>query len=391
MTEATQGIAGRAPASGIAPQDRPTQVPDRGVRSHLAICVPTYRRPHLLARLLDDLATQTCRPGLLIIVDGEPRSGEVRKVVARRDGRVAPSVAYVPSVHANLPFQRYLGWRAARGAKWLLYFDDDLRVRQRSAVERLIRPLCSENGVAGVTAQILYPNRRAQASGSPITVRQAQRFGGGRRTRPGGLSPTGRRQLPKPSARDYDEVEWLRGGVMAFRMGALARESFCDDLFAMHHVGAGLGEDTVLARRVRPLGRFLLARHVEVEHPDAGATLAYPTDLFGYGYVWAYSRRMINEAHRGFGRPGLSDRLDLLWTYAGNIIVHTASALARPTRGRCLLALGYLRGALAGLITKPSAPRLTPDIDWHADAEESLSAASRSGAGGCLTSQGLRP
>ena len=383
MTQTVPISAGHAVVPGRAFEAIPAHAPHRETDSQLAICVPTYRRPHLLSLLLGDLMNQTCRPGRLIVVDGDPESSpgsspessDVRKVIDRFNVRCAQPTVYVPSAHPNLPFQRYLGWCAAQGTKYLLYLDDDLRIRQQSAVARLVRPLRWDASVAGVTAQICYSDRGAEKASYSRVNWAAGRFGRGKRTRPGGLTPTGYRRLPDASGRDYDDVEWLRGGAMAFRMSALLEETFCDDLFALHHIGVGLGEDTVLARRVRPRGRLLLARRVELDHPDSDITRAYPTDAFRYGYAWAYSRRMINDAYRGFAPPRLSDRLELLRTYAGNAAWYAASMLACPSRSRCLAALGYLSGACAGIVAKPDSCRLTPDIDWRADARRSLLAA----------------
>ena len=356
-----------------------TTRPAATVEHELAVCVPTYRRPHLLARLLGDLTRQTRRPELMIIVDGNPGSGEVKHLLSTIEIPAVWSLAYIPSSHANLPFQRYLGWRIARRVRWLLYLDDDLRLRQQDALERLIRPLQTDGSVAGVTTQITYPAKRTAADrlGGPLSSRLAKRFGSARRTAPGGVTPTGHRRHPRLGDPEYTEVEWLRGGVMAFRMTALSEKCFSNDLFAMHHIGAGLGEDTVLARKARMGGRLVLARNVEFEHPDADRPRAYPTGGFRFGFATAYSRRMINETYRGFGNPHLADRIELLKSYAGNTVLHFGRAVRRPSVYRWLFTLGYLRGALAGAAFKPTAGRLTPDIDWRADAETSLSAATR--------------
>ena len=304
--------------------------------NELAVCVPTYRRPHLLARLLGDLARQTCQPDLMIIVDGNPSSGDVKALLGRHEVPTSWSILYIPSSHANLPFQRYLGWRIARRTRWLLYVDDDLRLRQPDALERLIRPLQTDRSVAGVTAQIVYPAARTAAPSVQGTwgSRLAKRFGSGRGMPPGGLTPSGHRRPPGRGDPEYPEVEWLRGGVMAFRMTALSERCFSNDLFAMHHVGAGLGEDTVLARKARAGGRLLLARQVEFEHPNADLPRAYPTDGFHLGYATAYSRRMINEAYRGFGKPRWADRLALLKGYAGNTLLNLGRAVRDPSSYR---------------------------------------------------------
>ena len=47
----------------------------------LTIAIPTYRRAHLLGRLLGELARQTRRPDRLVVVDGEGGAREPREAV----------------------------------------------------------------------------------------------------------------------------------------------------------------------------------------------------------------------------------------------------------------------------------------------------------------------
>ena len=109
----------------------------------LCICVPTYKRPHLLKLLIEDLARQRCRPETLIIVDGDSASNEVAKMLDGIASQTGPRVRYVASSHANLAYQRYLGWKVAQAekAEILLYLDDDLRLEQGDAVAELVAPL----------------------------------------------------------------------------------------------------------------------------------------------------------------------------------------------------------------------------------------------------------
>ena len=108
---------------------------------HWTLCIATRGRPGPLRRLLSDLARQSAQPNRLVIVDAEPESGEALAVL--EDHQLCPRTRaiYIPSNHKNLPYQRYLGWRVAHGCDWLLYLDDDLRLPQTNAIERILEPL----------------------------------------------------------------------------------------------------------------------------------------------------------------------------------------------------------------------------------------------------------
>ena len=353
------------------------------VSSRLAVCIPTYRRSRLLCRLLEDLAGQTLQPQTVIVVDGEPRSGEVLR--ALRDAALPASwrLVYVPSNHANLAYQRYLGWRAAAGADWLLYLDDDLILRNSAALEKVLTPLMrGEHGVVAVTAEVTVPGSDGDRVPRPsgLAARLVERFGSGRGIPPGDLTPSGHRQVPVFRGREYEEVAWLRGGVMAIRMDALGPECFSDALFALYHAG-GKGEDTFLGRRLSAKGRILLAFETGIEHPSSDTPKAYPSDPYGFGRALAYSRRLLNDYYRGFDPPRLSDRVALVKSYAGNLALAWLRAVTSLRRDHRRYALGYTAGVALGLLRKPTARNLAPHIDWWGDAERALAAAVTLAAG----------
>lgn len=162
----------------------------------LAVCIPTFRRPDLLRRLMSDLSQQTRQPRLLVIVDGDPASGEVRKALCAAEFSAFQEVVYLPSNHANLPYQRYLGWRASGGCEWLLYLDDDLRISQANFIEKLVAPFAwPGQEIAGVTGEIVHPNRAEPLFQGAMADRVANAhsrppllvslFGSGRKIPPG--------------------------------------------------------------------------------------------------------------------------------------------------------------------------------------------------------------
>jgi hypothetical protein len=291
----------------------------------------------------------------------------------------------VPSNHANLPYQRFLGWKAAAGAKWLLYLDDDLRLLRDDCVARLIRPLRAARGrVVGTTVEFEAPPAILNTSDSaphklPRPAREwgklVRRFGSASRIPAGALSPAGHRRPVNDRNKPYERVGCLRGGAMAYRMGAITLDCFCDVLFAMSERGWGLGEDTLLSRRIGRRGILLTAFRAGFVHPGGDRTVAYRSAPFGRGYASAYSRRLLNDHYRVPERPRWPDRLALGKSYAGQALLGWLDALARADRRAFAFAAGYTLGAVRGLLQAPASRSLCPRIDWRADADAALSQA----------------
>jgi glycosyltransferase involved in cell wall biosynthesis len=357
-------------------------MPDVSIK--LAVCIPTYRRPQLLRQLLCDLGRQTIPIDRLVVVDGDPCSREVLETL---DATPCPvrELRYVPSNHANLPYQRFVGWKAAAGAKWLLYLDDDMRLLHPDSAERLIRPLRASRGrVVGTTAE--FEATPAPSNGNGIANRRltppiavlakfGHRFGRSNGIPAGGLTPGGHRRPLADRNKPYELVGCLRGGAMAYRMSAITPDCFCDALFAMAQRGWGLGEDTLLSRRIGTRGALLTTFRAGFVHPAGDRTVAFRSAGFGRGYATAYSRRLLNDHYRGFGAAQWHDRLTLAKSYLAHAMLAWLGAVSRANRQAAAFAAGYTLGALRGLVQAPTSRGLCPEIDWRADAETALSQA----------------
>jgi GT2 family glycosyltransferase len=314
----------------------------------LAVVVPTYQRPKLLAALLGDLARQSRRPDAVVVVDGAPRGIEsARSVVAWHAERRDAVVRYVPSNHSNLPYQRWLGRRTAGDRGTLLYLDDDVRLREPHIVETLVRPLESTSDtVAGVTAPILFGNTGGAGRESAIAVTRI-RLGVSWRYKPGDLAPNGERIPLTATARPYERVGWLRGGAMAIRASFLSDRRFPKDLLALAERGWGLGEDTILSRHLLERGELLLATRAAVWHPGDDPTRAYSREPWRLGYATAYSRRLVNDHYRGSASPTTADRQLLARSLAGAALLH---CVRRPAFGAWLRSGRDRRRAAASAI-----------------------------------------
>lgn len=346
-------------------------------RHGLSICICTYQRPALLKLELLDLFAQTVHPERLIVVDGDAGSAEVPDMLAGLEFPAGCRVIYLPSNHGNLSYQRYLGWRAAAG-DLLLYLDDDLRIPDREAIAKVIAPFDQPpyREVVGVTA--VTHSRGWEHFQDPAIVRGERApgwlrgFGEAARLSPGDLTSTGHRLFPQPNGRDYAEVRWLQGRVMAYRMSAITQDTFSADLFALDEIRCGLGEDTFLSRRVGRAGRLLINFSAHFDHPDADTPKSYPVKAYKLAYAQAYSRRFLNDHYRLTSPPTAADRFHLVKSYAGNAALHWFHAVRKRQRGYFAYAWGFTRGALRGLVQKPTAHTLTPQIDWWKDAEHAL-------------------
>ncbi len=350
----------------------------------LNVCIPTYKRAPLLQRLLEDISSQTMQPQAVIVVDGDSASGEVLQMLTNAALPRAWRIVYLPSNHANAPYQRYLGWRIASeiGGDVLLYFDDDLRLHQPDALAKVIAPFTwDESDIAGVTAEVqtgdvsrLPGTEALRDPRSPLWSAMVKLFGSSARVPPGGLSPVGHRRLPVHEERDgYAVVHWMWGRVMAYRMAMIDQSRFSQDAFAMAHIKCGLtGDDTVLSRDICSGGRILVAFGTGIEHPHDDTPKAYSYQARGLAYAIAYTRRFINDVYRSPAPPTLSDRLALLKNYVGVTAFAWLRAFTSFKAYRFAYAWGYTQGAMRGLIQKPTAENLTPHIDWWADAEEAL-------------------
>jgi glycosyltransferase involved in cell wall biosynthesis len=344
--------------------------------SNVFVCICTYKRPSLLQKLIEDLLSQTDRFNRIIIVDGDPSSEQVISVLRDYENL---SFVYVPSNHANISFQRYLGWKVAKrlNAEILLYLDDDMRIYQKEALEILLRPLNVEDEtIIGSTAPIIFPTNIVDESKRRGLINRflskLKSFSWNNKNTPGSLTATGVRILPADfSPEGYGRVKWAYGGVMAFKMNKLGEDSFLEDSFALHHIGCGLGEDTLISHIASKKGDILLIRSAEFLHPNADESKAHSREAYKFGYATAYSRRIINDHQHSDST--FKKRLFLFGSYLSNNILNILLILLTMDAVKIKYETGYFFGSFRGLFKRPTASYLTPEINWWKDAETAIS------------------
>jgi glycosyltransferase involved in cell wall biosynthesis len=263
----------------------------------LSIVIPTYKRAHILKYLLNDLLAQTMLPDELIIVDGDPESEITKSCLFELKFPLCLNVLYIPSNHANAPYQRYLGAKAANDYGWVIFIDDDIRIVQNDALEKIMLPFTwGDRLIVGVSPKIIFPLRE-----KPIDKHYRRNYlefmKSSFQVSPGELTPSGDRVPLEDTTDDYVPAKWLRGGVMAFQNEVLSKVIYSEDVFALSHIHCGLGaDDTYLSRCVGLSGYLLQANCAIVEHPDKDISKVYPADTKELGYARAYSRRLDRKS-----------------------------------------------------------------------------------------------
>lgn len=338
----------------------------------LAIVVPTYQRTELLALLITDIRAQSLQPDLVVVVDGKPNSGNVTRLLSGMVPAPDWKLIYIPSCHANAPFQRFVGSQAASGYEIVMFVDDDMRFPENDSFEKLVAPFAwQDRFVVGVSPNIDFPARK-QGKSQSFRWKFVGFMRSSAKLFPGELTPVGDR-IPVLPDKAYASSQWLRGGVMVYRGSALGEFAYRDDVFALSHIRCGLGaDDTYFSRYVGLDGELLIANCVTAIHPDADTSKAYPYDKYRLAYARAFSRRFLNDHYRLNMPAQFSDRLALIRSYVWNFMVNWLKALVYFSPEDLAYAWGYTLGALYGLVLRPTSNVLTSDINWQFDLEEAL-------------------
>lgn len=87
-----------------------------------SVIIPTLNEEKFLPSLLQSLAVQTSRNFEVIVVDGKSKDKTV--AVAKKFSKKLPKLSVVVSTKTNLPFQRNLGAKEAKG-DWFIFIDAD--------------------------------------------------------------------------------------------------------------------------------------------------------------------------------------------------------------------------------------------------------------------------
>ncbi len=339
------------------------------------ICICTFRRNELLKNLVNDLFSQSVKPNLILIVNGDKDNTELEKVLNEKKNE-NKDIKVINSNHANLPYQRFLGWKVAQAYQYeiLIFMDDDLRLQNRYVLENFLSEFLKQENISGATAKIFsIINDKLEINkfwGNKNKI--ISQLGLSSKIKPGGITSYGNRVLPEFHKNNFAYVEWLQGRIMALKKNSLDESDFSPDLFSMYEKKLGKAEDTYLSRQVLKTGKLIMINIEGFSHADDIEPAAYPTKPYHFGKAVAYSRRFLNDHYRINKPPRLKDRLDLLQTYAGNVFLNALSVINKRDKASVNYFIGYLYGSFLGIFKRPSTKNLTPHINWWQDAEDAL-------------------
>lgn len=96
-------------------------------KERVSVCIATFKRPHQLARLLDDLRQQQRLPDEVVVVDNDSAESARRVVAARQDCGTPYDLVYALQPQQNISLTRNRSVELARG-NWVAFVDDDERV-----------------------------------------------------------------------------------------------------------------------------------------------------------------------------------------------------------------------------------------------------------------------
>ena len=298
-------------AAAPAPARASTSPAGEALPARVAVCVPTFRRPQWLARLLEGLDAlefgRAAPPELrVVVVDNDPE-GSARESCAEWSGRLRWPLVYRHEPRRGLSHVRNTAIQAAReaGAEWIAFIDDD-EVPEPRWLDELLR-VQAEHDADVVSGPV--PGRFEGAV--PEWVRRGGFFDRARR-------PTGSR------------VEHSGTGNVLLRASLFdGVESPFDPRFGL----AG-GEDTHLFLRLAAEGRRMVWADEAVAYETIPESRTRARWILQRGYreanTWALCEAELNPSPR-------------------TAAVRVAKALGRIGMGLCLLPLSPLRGRHAAV------------------------------------------
>jgi len=344
------------------------------------VVICTYNRVQPLLRVLEGLFKQTRQPDHIYIVDSSTDQNSVRTAVRQLSPPdPSPGIVLVRASHANVAYQRWLGFKVS-ASDVVAYFDDDVVFGEPDMMERVLG-LFAQPDVVGASVELDYHNplvhdpalRSFTTTMRRTTVlRQVQKgvdwLTGLPSPKPGEVGLCGVRG-PVPAG-EVVQVKWLPGPCMVFRRQALSDTCFSNDLLAVFEKKLATGEDLVISSFVGRTGRLLLLRDCHLKHPGDFDTVAYPSNTRRYARTMSYSRLFLSlSATYRLGYSKLVCRLHYYYYAAWRLLGAGLRVFTPPLGKHLALCVGWAEGILLNLCKPPTHAAWTPEIDWAADVE----------------------
>ncbi|MGB3181836.1 MAG: glycosyltransferase [Cyclobacteriaceae bacterium] len=241
----------------------------------LIIC--TYNRRKLALNLAMEALSCTPAPDKVVIVDSSDDFDAA--FYTGSSSLIEP----VHSSHKNQPYQRYLGFLTSSAAH-LVYFDDDIKIKDRNIFEYLTDPL-KRNEVVGACVKVRYENVLHKLLDKPkvnqgLLSKLINVVSGVPSPSAGRLGLVG---VPGEIPDRDGPIEFFQGTNMAFRRDILEK-AFDHRVYSQYECHLGKGEDKIISFKTASSGTLWYTDKEALHHP--------PVETSYFGHSLAFSRRL---------------------------------------------------------------------------------------------------
>lgn len=287
--------------------------------NRLAFIVPTKDHPEPLRRMLGSLASQSCLPHQLIVVDGS--DPPIEHIVQE-----FPSlgIEYIREFPPSLSRQRNVGIAAVKETINLAgYLDDDL-VLEPGCIEAVMQFWESATpDVGGVRFNIISdPMPKATWIKSLFMADSHDR---------GRVLPSGHVSMIGPVSQDK-YVDWLSGGATVWRIQVVEEFAY-DEWFE----GTGYLEDVEYSYRVHKEYKLMVVSDAKVQHFSSPVRREMNYTLGKWQII---NRMYFVNKNPEFSRPLV------YWALLGDMVLNAGTSLWKRDWGLLMRAWGNCAGVL---------------------------------------------
>jgi glycosyltransferase involved in cell wall biosynthesis len=314
----------------------------------LGIIICTYQRPDKLRSLIKNILLADPLPQEIIVVDASPETYQT--------GKDEQGVRIIKSNHANQPYQRYVGYLAAK-SDVLLYLDDDMEIVHPNFINVVLNIFIQRPQISGVALH--FTNKQLINALSDIPTSNLFRKNGMFKRFKNKLSgypdlPAGQlgwcgNRGPQPAGGGF--TQWLSGGAFVAKRNCLY-QNFNFQLFDLFEQKKGMGEDALLGYTLHHQSPLYYHPELLFYHNDENES-HYSLDHFLYARRVLFSRLFMSlEVQRLNQSSGIPALFHYHWYSLFRIGGYVLNFLKHPDARRKNTLLGSFRGWLDTLSFK---------------------------------------
>lgn len=314
----------------------------------LGIIICTYQRPNKLRRLIKNIQLADPLPQEIIVVDASSETYQ-----AGDDEQV---IRIIKAKHANQPYQRYVGFLAAK-SDLLLYLDDDMEIVDSGYIKTILNIFELRPELSGVALH--FSNKHINHALSDIPVSNLFRKNGLLKRLKNKLSgypdlPAGQlgwcgNRGAQPAGGGF--TQWLSGGAFVAKRNCLY-QNFNFQLFDLFEQKRGMGEDALLGYTLHYQAPLYYHPELLFYHNDENES-HYSLNHFLYARRVLFSRLFMSlEVQRLNQASSFPALMHYHWYSLFRLGGYVLNFLKHPNARRKNTLLGSLHGWLDTLSFK---------------------------------------